>query len=389
MTDQNQIVEKQEFSTALTKINNTYFPMIQRQLDGNGLKMDEYAKRCVMSAITSINETLDKQGVSWNNPQLDQSNVTQILLQVASLKLNSAASPNEVYFQVRNVKRKKQGGPDEWKKQIEMGIEGDGNDAILSRFGRNVDQVMQHWLVREEDGFTYPGFNGLEMTPPTWQPTGKGEVIRVVYPIKKNDGTVDFHIAEREDVLKNLIAHINNNMMNETFGIAKDRYNATAEQKKQIAAKKQEVLNKVKEQGLIKSLDDPELHPYISPAWRDPQSRESMLIRKMRNNIVKKIPKDFGNAFVGKNYDEVTDESQRQVRKEINENANNEVLDFENPEPETERKVDQETGEIEYTEYQEVNEQQPAADNQPKNDVDQVINDMDKQEKSQQVEAPF
>ncbi|MBD1223260.1 hypothetical protein [Virgibacillus halodenitrificans] len=361
MSEQNQLAEKQdnqEFSTMLTKVNNTYFPMIERQLVNNGLNMDEYSKRCVLSAITSINEALDKQGITWNNPQLDQSNITQNLLQIASLKLNAAASPNEVYFQVRNVKRKVN-GKDEWKKQIEMGIEGDGNDAILARFGRNVEQVMQHWLVREEDSFTYPGFNGLEMTPPTWQPTGKGEVIRVVYPIKKTDGTVDFHITEREDVLKNLIAHVNNNMMNETFGIAKSRFDATPDQKKKIATKKQEIINKVKEQGLMKSLDDPELNPYISPAWRDPQSRESMIIRKMRNNIVKKIPKDFGNAFIGMNYDEATDETQRQARKEINENANKEYLDFEE-QPKQEqppKNVNRETGEIEDIEYKEIPDQ--------------------------------
>lgn len=353
----NQVAEKKEFSTMLTKVNNTYFPMIESQLVNNGLDMDEYSKRCVMSAITSINEALDQKGVNWNDPQLDQSNVTQTLLQVAALKLNSSANPKEVYFQIRNVKRKVN-GQDQWKKQIEMGIEGDGNDAILSRFGRGVEQVMQHWLVREEDGFTYPGFNGLEMTPPTWQPTGKGDVIRVVYPIKRTDGTVDFHIAEREDVTKNLIAHINNNLMNETFGIAKDRYNATADQKKKINAKKQEILNKAKDLGLDKSLDDKDVQEYISPAWKDPQSRESMIVRKMRNNIVKKIPKDFGNGFAGATYDEVTDDTQRQARKEINENANKEYLDVEytetdhepenepqepenNPDPEPEQTVEQ------------------------------------------------
>ena len=52
-------------------------------------------------------------------------------------------------------------------------------------------------------------------------PTGKGKVVRVVYPIEMSDGTIEYHIAEREDVVKNLIAHINQNLMNETFGIAK------------------------------------------------------------------------------------------------------------------------------------------------------------------------
>ncbi len=319
--------QQAQYSTALTKISNTFFPMIENQLTGNGLNMDHYSKQCVMSAISSINAVLDSKGVSWQDPQLDKSNVTQTLLTVASLKLNSAANPREVYFQMRNSK-KKVDGKDVWIKQIEMGIEGDGNDAILSNFGRGVKDVHQYWLVRSEDMFVYPTYRGIEMDPPQWQPKGKGEVVRVVYPITKNNGQTEYHIAEREDVSKNLIAHINNNLMNETFGIAKDRYSATVEQKKQIDTKKREILNKVKELGLA-SLDEETVQQYISPAWKDPQSRESMIIRKMRNNVVKKIPKDFGNAFVEMTYSEAEDESYAQHRREVNDNANQELLDFE------------------------------------------------------------
>lgn len=323
MSNQNQ------FSTALAKVNDTYFPMIQRQLEGNNIKMDDYSKQCVLNALSSINESLDKQGISWNDSQLDQSNVTQILLNVASLKLNSSASPSEVYFQTRNVKTKKN-GKDEWKKQVEMGIEGDGNDAILARFGRDVKTVHQYWLVRENDDFQYPSFNGLELSPPSWTPKGTGEVIRVVYPIEKVNGVVEYHIAEREDVLRNLIAHINNNLMNATFGIAKTRWNATTEQKKQIDSKKKEIIDRAQELGLMAALDDEVVQEYISPAWKDPQSRESMLIRKMRNNVVKRIPKDFGSAFVQAKYNETTDEEYKEAKREIADNANKEVLDFDN-----------------------------------------------------------
>src|SRR5690625_255652 len=320
--------KKNQFSTALAKVNDTYFPMIQRQLEGNNIEMDDYSRQCVLNALSTINETLDQQGISWNDPQLDQSNITQILLNVASLKLNAAANPREVYFQTRNVKTKKD-GKDFWRKQIEMGIEGDGNDAILSRFGRDVKTVHQFWLVRENDDFEYPSFNGLELSPPKWTPKGTGKVIRVVYPIEKTNGVVEYHIAEREDVIRNLIAHINNNLMNETFGIAKDRWSATQKQREEINKKKSEILSKVEKLGLDKALDDSELQQHISPAWKDPQSREAMLIRKMRNNVVKRIPKDFGSSFAQSRYDETTDETYREVRQEINENANKEVLDFE------------------------------------------------------------
>ena len=323
------------YSTGLVKITDTFAPMIERQLTANGVHMDQYAKQCVINAIGAINAVLDSKGIDWNDPQLDRNNITQILLNVAALKLNAAASPREVFFQLRNVKVVV-AGKDVWKKQIEMGIEGDGNDAILARFGRNVKQVRPFWLVREHDHFEYPSYNGLEMTPPKWTPTGKGEVVRVVYPIIFQDDSIQFFIAERDDVVKNLIAHISNNLMNETFGICKDRFNATPAQQKQIAEKKKEILDKAKSKGL-EALDDPELQQWISPAWREYQSREQMLIRKMRNNIVKKIPKDFGSAFVEMIHAEATDPDYAEVRREMLQNANSEPIDVDytvKPDPE-------------------------------------------------------
>lgn len=318
---------EKNFETALAKINNTYFPLIERQLTGHGIKMDEYSRKCVLNAISAINNALETAGVQWKDPQLDQSNITQILLNVAALKLNAAANPREVFFQVRNVKVKKN-GEETWKKVIEMGVEGDGNDAILANFGRGVKEVRQFWLVREGDEFEYPEYNGLEMKPPRWKPSGKGKVVRVVYPIIKTSGIVEYYIAEREDVLKNLLAHINNNLMNETFGLAESRHKATAKQREQIAQKKKALIEKAEKLGLDKALDDPELQQYISPAWKEPHSRESMIIRKMRNNIVKKIPKDFGHALIELSYEEVSNEEERAIQEEIRENANREVIDI-------------------------------------------------------------
>ena len=220
------MAENKEFSTVLTKANDVYFPLIERQLAGNDIQFGDYSKRCVLNAISAINEMFTTAGIGWGDEQLDHGNLTQILLNVASLQLNPAADPAECYFQLRNVKQKVKGNDGKttevWKKKIEFGIQSDGNDTLLSRFGRNVEKVYPHWVVRENDLFEYPKFNGLEMTPPKWQPTYTGKVSKVVYPILQKDKTIHFYIAEREDVKKNLLAHINNNMMNETFGICPD-----------------------------------------------------------------------------------------------------------------------------------------------------------------------
>lgn len=328
---------KKEFGTQLTKVNDTFMPLILSQMQKNNIEMSPYAKTCVLHAISAINSALDKAGISWNSAELDKSTVSDILIKVACFQLNAAASPREVYFQTRNVK----GADANWKKQIEMGIEGDGNDALLARFGRDVVEVGQFWKVREKDDFTYPTFNGLDMDPPKWTPKGGGKIVRVVYPIIKSskDGKrhVEFYISEREDVIKNLIAHINSNMMNETFGFAESKRKATNDQKIKIEARKRELLKRANDLGLDAALDDPELQPWISPAWTEFHSRESMIERKMRNNAIKKIPKDFGNGALETMFEEATDDVYRSTAREIRDNANRDVIDVQ---------VDKNTGEV-------------------------------------------
>jgi hypothetical protein len=341
-------MSEKEFKTKLAKVNDTFFPMIEGQLENNNIDFSQYAKSCTLNAIAAINNVLDTNGITWNDANLDTSDITQTLLTVATLQLNPTASPREVYFQIRNIGIKSADGKSTtWKKRVEMGIEGDGWDSLLSRFGRDVKKVAPYWLVKENDEFSYPKYDGLSMTPPKWTPKGDGKVVRVVYPVLHKDDTIHFYIAERADVKKNLIAHITNNLMNETFGICTDRYKATAEQKEQIANKKREVLNSAKALDLDSLLDSPDFDKYISPAWKEEQSRESMIIRKMRNNIVKKIPKDFSSSLQAELYNESSDETYKVHKAEMLEASNEPLEDAEiiDVEPTTDN-VDKETGEI-------------------------------------------
>ena len=332
---------KKPFTTKLTRINDALMPMIERQLVSNNIDMNDYQRQCVLMGIAGMNATLDREGLTWSSDKFDDRNVSEMLQTIAMLQLNAAAVPREIYFQTRNVKVKNPDG-NAWKKQLEMGIEGDGNDAILRRFGAGVKVVGKPWLVREGDDFKYPSHKGLDTTPPEWVEKGKGRIIRVVYPILKEDGTVDFQISERDDVMKNLAAHINNNLMNETFGIAKNRFEATDEQQKEISEKKKELLDMLDGLTVDQALDVPELQPYISPAWKDRHSRESMIIRKMRNNAVKPIPKDFSSAFVASAYLRATDDIPAAIEAEIGGSANSEPIDVEYEDIHT----DPDTGEV-------------------------------------------
>ena len=209
-------------------------------------------------------------------------------LQVLNLTPN--AVPRECYY---TLTTKKVGS--DYEKTIEMGIEGDGNDSLLRNFGINIETVYPCWLVKEGDDFKFPRKIGVESTPPEWESKGLSEkVVRVVYPIKLKDGTIDYLISERNSVKLNLFAHIRNNMMNETFGLVKGgkktRYDATDAEKKLIEDKKKEIYDELK---LCETLEDmlanQKAIPFISAAWLE--TPESMIVRKMRNNAIQKISK--------------------------------------------------------------------------------------------------
>ena len=289
MAEKNEVAQKQEFTTGLSQWTNTITGLVSRDFEQNGVKYDEYSKQCAMNAMGAIFQLVQNDDKA-DMGNLNTSNLREVVAQCASLKLNASAMPREVYFQLRN---KQIGG--QWCKVVEMGIEGDGNDSLLRQFGNNIDTVYPVWLVKEGDDFTYPRRRGIEIEPAEWTPKGLSDkTVRVVYPVKLKDGTIDYLIAEREPVRTNLIAHIRNNLLNETFGICENRYKATPKQKEQIRARKEEVLSAIRECETLEDILRCEAaKPYISAAWLD--TPEAMIVRKMRNNAIKKFPKNLNS----------------------------------------------------------------------------------------------
>lgn len=336
--EKKEVAEKKKFSTALSEWTNSITGLVIRDFEQCGVEFDEYSKKCAMSAMGSIYQLVQNTDETTMS-DLNTSNLREIVEQCASLKLNANAVPREVYFQLRS---KQING--EWKKVVEMGIEGDGNDALLRQFGNEVAKVYPVWIVKEGDEFTYPKRVGIEITPPSWEQKGLSEkVSKVVYPVKLTDGTMEYLIADRESVKTNLIAHIRNNMMNETFGICKDRYKATAEQKQQIKTKKEEILSAVRS---CETLDDmlkcSEAQPYISAAWID--TPEQMITRKLRNNAIKKFPKNM-NIMANHSLLQL-DEGYKASREEITENENSEPFEVDE-----ENVVDSEAVEVEEPDF--------------------------------------
>lgn len=330
MAEKNEVAKKQEFTTGLSQWTNTITGLVSRDFEQNGVQYDEYSKQCAMNAMSTIYQLVQNTDKTDMN-NLNTSNLREVVAQCASLKLNANAMPREVFFQLRS---KQVGG--QWVKMVEMGVEGDGNDALLRQFGNNVDTVYPVWLVKEGDDFTYPRRRGIEIEPAEWTPKGLSDkTVRVVYPVKLKDGTIEYLIAEREPVRTNLIAHIKNNMLNETFGFVtgknskgkdRTRYDATAEEKAKINAKKEEILSAVRECETLEDILKCEVaKPYISAAWLD--TPEAMIVRKMRNNAIKKFPKNL-NSMASSSLLQL-DETYKASQEEIAENENSEEFAIE------------------------------------------------------------
>lgn len=306
-------VAAQKNTTALSWWTTELTNMVSQDYMDCGVQFDEYSKKCAMAAMTNIYQLVKTSGVDIKS--MDTSNLREIVGQCASLKLNANAVPRECYFQLR---KKKIGN--NYVQTVEMGIEGDGNDAILRNFGEDVEMVYPVWIVKKGDTFTYPRHRGLEITPPEWEQVGKSEKVdKVVYPVKLKDGTIQYLIAERQSVKVNLFAHVRNNLMNETFGICENRYKATDKQLDEIKSRKEPIFEALRKCSTVEEMLECEpAIPYISAAWLD--TPESMIVRKMRNNAIKKFKKNY-DAMAQKSFMQI-DETYQQVQEEIAENAN-------------------------------------------------------------------
>ena len=299
-------------TTNLGSWTNWALKEVSADFSAGMIEFDDYSKKCAMDAMSAIYQLIqntDKADIG----NMDTSNLRDIVKRCASLKLSASSYPREVYFQLRNKQVNGQ-----WVKEVEMGIEGDGNDSLLRNFGVGVQKVYPVWLVKEGDEFTYPKRVGLSVTPPEWEEKGlSSKVVRVVYPVKLTGKDVEYLIAERDSVKTNLMAHVRNNLLNETFGICESRYKAKPEQLQQIKAKKDEIIDALRNCATVDDMLACELaRPYISAAWLD--SPESMIVRKMRNNAIKKYPKNF-NSIANNSYVEL-DETYKTARQEIEEN---------------------------------------------------------------------
>ncbi len=313
-------------TTELGKAQEYYMEEIGKIAQINKIQLDAEQTMCGTNMIAAMYNLAVKDGKKLND--FNRNEIAQILQKATMLRLNVSSEPHECYLITRN---KKVG--ETWVKTFEFGIEGDGNDKLLRKYGVDVKKVYKFWEVRENDEFTYPSFNGLEITPPTWKPKDyQSKVVRIVYPIEKTDETIEWNIAEREGVRINLLAHINQNIMKD---------------KEYTEAKKYALIKRIENFNLDELFKDDECLKIMSPAWSSLHSRESMIIRKMRNNATRKYPKEFSSAFQAITYQEAIEDTnspqipnaEEVLEVEITKHAKSERL-------EVPVAIDEETGEV-------------------------------------------
>lgn len=295
--------KSKQFQTALAKTQTAYLGMIEQACEPMNVVLSDYQKLCVRNMITKMAVLAEKDGKAIT--EFSQTNVTEILQQVAMLELNPSATPRECYVIIRNVNYGTSERPN-WKKEFEFGLEGDGNDKLLRRYGVGVKKVHPCWVVHKGDDFTYPSFKGLDIEPPTWVPKSfVGQIERIVYPVEYDDGSVVYHISERESVAGNLKAHISNNLIKVKSGTP-------------YYGKSDEINKKVADLTLEQMFTDSDALSIMSPAWKNAGSREEMILRKMRNNAIKKIPKDFSDAFTQMQYEKTYEDYDQFEDERIN-----------------------------------------------------------------------
>ena len=290
-------------TTAIAKYTKVFGDIVSDMGVKSGLTLSQTQRMNVTIGCQQIYKVCADNKI--DTKALNQSQVSQVLFNLAVLNLNPSASPRQCYFTIRKNKTKNDKG--EWIETptLELGIEGDGNDALVRKYGVGVKSLSAPFIVRENDEFTFPYFDGEKMVAPTWKPKSlTGKAILVFYVLKKDDGTIEYPMAARESVATNLKAHINNNL----FGVDDKTKNAILkkiepmtleellndESLRNVSYEKYDYLTKTKKE---------ETKNLISPAWTSAHSKEEMIIRKMRNNCLKKYPKNFDNAFLADAYE--------------------------------------------------------------------------------------
>ena len=278
---------------------------------GIDLDFNDYQKQCVFNAIRTIDPMVKANGYSL--AQFDQDNVILVLQQVAFLKLNPSANPRECYFIVR-MNKDKQGNE---VPTLEFGIEGAGNDVILTEFGRDV-KAVKSYIVYEGDEFTEGYMDGWDVILPKYKRTFKTNQPKMaVYLVKRKNDEIDVLYSTLDDVKKSLLAGAKQNGADDDLlrEIEKvDVYTLLTDPKWLKRTIKKSYSYKGKDG---KTYEKQYESPLFNPSYTAPNSRDNMIERKLRNHATRKYPKNFNQTNVKTLYEETFEEEKLYKTREV------------------------------------------------------------------------
>lgn len=279
--------EKNEI--ALTKIQQYQVKVIQEiteTLKKSDCEVSPYGQKCMTNAIAGVVSYLKSNGKSFEDINLDLFKIN--IQNIGLLELNYASIPAELYVDVHGD-------------VLTLKPQGAGNEKLTRKYGVNVADLSQPWLVREGDEFTLPSFDGEKVNPPKWvMKSLDKKVIAVVYMLTKTDGTKEWLIAGREEVASNLIAQIRQNALYKFYKKDENGKDVYDKKNKRVidTDAREEFYDSLNDRTLEDLLNDKSLREYISPSYLSGGSKEQMIIRKMKNNALKNYPREYDNAFV-------------------------------------------------------------------------------------------
>jgi len=293
----------------MLQTTNAWVKKLSAFANASNISFDEYQQEIVVNTVRKIAET------GMDIYEFDTNNVADVLYQTAFLRLNPSAMPRHCYFISRNVY---EGGRISGKK-LEIGIEGEGNDEILRTAGVGIRRdehneavgVHKVWVVREFDDFQDGYYSGVNFIPPTWKPKPtpigqkKGRVIKVVYPIERTSGDVEYWSAERADLQPIILKHIEQNLKQYSKA-DKNGYDELMKELRDLSF--DEIIENYSDKVIeFKAWGKSNSQQVISDSYTG-VTGDAMIVRKLRNVAIRTFPKNFDKTVVAKLYEKTFEE---------------------------------------------------------------------------------
>lgn len=310
MTEKQEVAKVGTTTPALSK-GQKFQVEIMQELENSMQVMDvqftDYGKKCVVNAIGSLILHCQNNGLALE--QINPILLRQQLQNVGLTELNMAGLPSEAYFDLRKTKNtiklkmvdKKTGVAKEEEKEvynIAIKPQGAGNEKLVRKYGVGLKKgtgLHQAILIHEGDIVTMPQYEGTTSTPlkiETRFENINNKIIGVAYVVEKEDGSEDYLIATREGIKPNIVAQIRQNTLY-AFKKPDNKYEVDEKRRDEFYAQVDADAEKMPVDEFVNKYKD-----YVNPTYTSGGSRESMFLRKMKNNALKYYPKEYDSSYI-------------------------------------------------------------------------------------------